>query len=717
MKKHLSYLLIIMLVFGLLLDVFSTTAYASEVDNNVWKVKDTLFEGKAGAGVAEVNGKFYVIGGNVGSAISNTVQEYDPKTNKWSNKANMPTARTDLSVAVVNHKIYAIGGYYGNVFTYAGWGNFFNTVEVYDPETDSWSTATSMPVALSGGSAVTFNNKIYVVGGLDSQMHPLSTVQEFDPATHTWSMKKDMPYALHGVGVTVLNDKIYAVGGGYHSNRYNYLQEFDPNTNTWTNKAGMTTARNAASVSVLNGKIYVIGGSGVGGRLVKTVETYNPSTGTWSQIADLNTERWGNNSVTLNNKIYVIGGGASQSGEPVNSIEVYSALPNVPTNLSGISGDRKNTLNWKAVNSETTYNIKRSTNKGGPYITIATNVTGTSYTDLDVENGSTYFYTVSAQNTAGESENSNEISLTLFQGRAGAGVAEVNGKFYVIGGNVGSTISNTVQEYDPKTNKWSNKANMPTARTDLSVAVVNHKIYAIGGYYGNVFTYAGWGNFFNTVEVYDPETDSWSTATSMPVALSGGSAVTFNNKIYVVGGLDSQMHPLSTVQEFDPATHTWSMKKDMPYALHGVGVTVLNDKIYAVGGGYHSNRYNYLQEFDPNTNTWTNKAGMTTARNAASVSVLNGKIYAIGGSGVGGGLVKTVETYNPSTGTWSQIADLNTKRWGNNSVTLNNKIYVIGGGASQSGEPVNSIEVYSETFSPTWKFVSDGEAISESSTN
>lgn len=319
MKKYLSYLPIITFLFGLLPNVFSPVAYASEADNNVWKLKDILFEGRAGTGVAEVNGKFYVIGG--ASTISNTVQEYDPKTNKWSNKANMPTARTDLGVTVVDNKIYAIGGYRGNAFTYGG---ATNTVEVYDPATDSWATTTSMPVALSGGGTVTFNNKIYVVGGLNGQSEPISTVQEFDPATHTWSMKKDMPYALHHVGVTVLNDKIYAVGGGHHSARYNYLQEYDPNTNTWTNKAGMKSARNTLSVSVLNGKIYAIGGSAAGG-IVKTVETYDPTTNTWSQIADLNTARWGSISVTMDNQIYVIGGGALQARTtPVNSIEVYS---------------------------------------------------------------------------------------------------------------------------------------------------------------------------------------------------------------------------------------------------------------------------------------------------------------------------------------------------------------------------------------------------------
>jgi hypothetical protein len=39
----------------------------------------------------------------------------------------------------------------------------------------------------------------------------------------------------------------------------------------------------------------------------------------------------------------------------------------------------------------------------------------------------------------------------------------------------------TVQEYDPVTDAWKNKANMPTARSGLSTNAVGGKIYAIGG--------------------------------------------------------------------------------------------------------------------------------------------------------------------------------------------------------------------------------------------
>ena len=50
----------------------------------------------------------------------------------WAQKADMPTARADLAACAVNGEIYVIGG---------GWGPFLSTVEVYDPSTNTWSTA------------------------------------------------------------------------------------------------------------------------------------------------------------------------------------------------------------------------------------------------------------------------------------------------------------------------------------------------------------------------------------------------------------------------------------------------------------------------------------------------------------------------------------------------------------------------------------------------
>jgi hypothetical protein len=87
-------------------------------------------------------------------------------------------------------------------------------------------------------------------------------------------------------------------------------------------------------------------------------------------------------------------------------------VPNNPINLVAIGGNAKVDLSWTAVTGANNYNVKRSLIPGGPYTTVASNVYGTTYTDTDVVNGTTYYYVVTALNESGESGNSNEASAT-----------------------------------------------------------------------------------------------------------------------------------------------------------------------------------------------------------------------------------------------------------------------------------------------------------------
>jgi hypothetical protein len=86
--------------------------------------------------------------------------------------------------------------------------------------------------------------------------------------------------------------------------------------------------------------------------------------------------------------------------------------PPAPTGLTATPGNAQATLNWTASSGATSYNVKRSTTNGGPYTTIATGVTSTNFTNTQLVNGTTYFFVVSAVNSAGESGNSNQASVT-----------------------------------------------------------------------------------------------------------------------------------------------------------------------------------------------------------------------------------------------------------------------------------------------------------------
>src|SRR5262247_534310 len=96
----------------------------------------------------------------------------------------------------------------------------------------------------------------------------------------------------------------------------------------------------------------------------------------------------------------------------VTSIGGGGTPPPAPTNLVATPGNAQVSLTWNTSSGASSYNVKRSTTSGGPYTTIATGVTSTSFTNTGLTNGTTYFFVVSAVNSAGESGNSNQASAT-----------------------------------------------------------------------------------------------------------------------------------------------------------------------------------------------------------------------------------------------------------------------------------------------------------------
>ena len=112
---------------------------------------------------AVVDEKIYCIGGYNGSSRLNTVEVYNPTTDSWETKSSMPTKREGLTSTVIDGKIYCIGGYNGS--------SRLNTVEVYNPTTDSWETKSSMPTNRSGLTSVVVDGKIYCIGGYNGSSY------------------------------------------------------------------------------------------------------------------------------------------------------------------------------------------------------------------------------------------------------------------------------------------------------------------------------------------------------------------------------------------------------------------------------------------------------------------------------------------------------------------------------------------------------------------
>jgi len=211
----------------------------------------------------------------------------------------------------------------------------------------------------------------------------------------------------------------------------------------------------------------------------------------------------------------------------------------------------------------------------------------------------------------------------------------VGGKIYVIGGSAydGAGAEAFVQEYDPVSDTWTEKTSMPTPRDGLVTAVVGDRIYAIGGWQPEASTMTA--NVQVVVEEYDPATDTWTQKASLPTKRVCPMVGVVKDKIYVIGGQTGGISGmLASVVEYDPATDTWTEKSPMPDKRTWGAAAVHEGQIYVFGGSdtFEWPASSSLFVYDPASDTWTEGQDMPFERWILSAEVLNGKVYLFGGS-------------------------------------------------------------------------------------
>ena len=156
-------------------------------------------------------------------------------------------SQTRVASAVLNGKLYAIGG------------QDLASVEVYDPTTESWAAGVALPSEVNHGTAITINEKIYLVGGRNASYQHINQVLCFDPSTNQWSTKANMPTGRHAAKLVWFENRIWAIGGSNGAS-ISKVESYDPISDSWQIETPLSIARNWATAWVRNGKIFVAGG-------------------------------------------------------------------------------------------------------------------------------------------------------------------------------------------------------------------------------------------------------------------------------------------------------------------------------------------------------------------------------------------------------------------------------------------------------------------------
>lgn len=323
--------------------------YAAWRGGNSWTAKALMPTGRTGAGVAELGGKIYVVGGTGGPSpylASNEV--YDPLSDTWTPKAPMPTARQNFALVAAGGKLYAIGGCTSDDGLECV--GFTGVNEEYDPAADSWTVRAPMPTARAQLMGAGAGDKIYVIGGTHDPVWfaaVLGTNEEYDPAADSWTVRAPMPTARRAAGVTSFGGKIYVMGGSLTDFVYTLTQNeaYDPAADSWAALAALPTSRRPA-LAAAGGKIYALGGyPNEALPDAKRNEEYDSASNTWAAMAALPADRSWFSAAAVNGKIYIAGDGPA----PLNTVEEYD--PGADSLFSGLTPNTLYPFKAKARNA------------------------------------------------------------------------------------------------------------------------------------------------------------------------------------------------------------------------------------------------------------------------------------------------------------------------------------------------------------------------------
>jgi N-acetylneuraminic acid mutarotase len=207
---------------------------------DTWEIRASTHETRGIVHANVVDGKIYVMGGQYLGFItllypvsSNYV--YDPETDTWSQMADIPVGVGGYASAVVDGKIYIISG--GMDFPHHP---YTNLVQIFDPATNHWTNGTSIPTFVYNARACVITEpsgekRIHVIGGqlrYSWQVIPdidgVDLHQVYDPETDTWTNATTMPTPRTGLGLATINNEIYAIGGEHNGTLILANEKYNP---------------------------------------------------------------------------------------------------------------------------------------------------------------------------------------------------------------------------------------------------------------------------------------------------------------------------------------------------------------------------------------------------------------------------------------------------------------------------------------------------------
>lgn len=606
-------------VLFLLLISCSIAIFPATIAINFSGVKSLMPQMLEGSAYAVYNNKIFIFGGFTYDSEQDKVFIYDPIVDVWTSGTNLSTPRFFAAATELNGKIYVIGG----AKIQNGSSVSLSSVEVYDTQSHSVSSAQNLPTALRGASAVSANGKIYVLGGKTSSSFS-NLVYEYDPSSNSWSSYSTAPFAAAygGAIYSSSTNKIYYFGGltGQPNSSSNYLGKaysLNLSNGNWESLSNMPfkTSNFATLYNPSDGRAYLVGGLWYDSSLNEEIPYFDIMVfDTASELFTSSTlpfmpsplSRYNNAGGIVSGKMYLVGGPGILTVDEYNFSlgSFYEPNTPMPAEITGAAS---------AV-----YNNRFYIADGGFWNPLE---------------GKVYEYSP-------DSNSWTKKDGTDPQARIYPAYGIYNNKIIISGGmNSSGAVLNTTVSYDLQTNSFSTiPATDPNPSIFSASAIYNGKLYIFGGRTNPIDQ----NSLSTKTRILDIASSSFSNGPDLPFAIEQASAVTINEKIYIFGGatLISPDYMNKNVLIFDPSSQTFTTGAQIPYPTYGSSSSsIANFAIF--DSGYYLFYSSNLQDFGGGLFPYVQILDTTTStfkvfprpycKLRHSTGIINNKFYASGG--------------------------------------------------------------------------------------
>ncbi len=448
--------------------------------------------------------------------------------------------RANLATFTYNDQIYIVGGINdSNVSS--------SDVYSYSTTTDGWTVKASVPTqggvtgALHSYGVALVGTKAYVLGGRNEVgVTAAAKTRIYDAATNTWTAGADMTAARYDGMVGAIGTKVYYAGGKDSADvAQSTLYEYDTITNTWSTKAALPFGIYGAACAVLNGKFYVIGGYNGGGFSIDEVRYYDQNANAWVDVTYLEEAAGNIAAAAYDGHIHVICGNSTPEFFHYvysDTLDLWSTIDSdfngrVDDPVPAACGFNSHALGVNSHGCRILGGRIQAAQTIGVLTTCDYNI-GVDLRGFKIAEGPGVI--TSAGIPSALTVGSAATLETYPEALCGAHAVRVGRFVYLIGGDVvmNSTASVKCWRWSADTQTFQRLADLPTARAGCGL-VYHPQEHAIYALGGRTAA----ATAAVGVNRYDIATDTWSTPNTALDRMGFGQAWLVGDKIWMFGGL------------------------------------------------------------------------------------------------------------------------------------------------------------------------------------